>query len=104
MNAKFYNGRPLEFPLHTAVQRGDADAVLTLLEQGASANSHDSMRMSPLLWAVYGGYLEIVRILLDNGADPNFRSVTGESALWHAEGDFGMVEIAKLLRQNGATK
>jgi ankyrin repeat protein len=60
--------------------------------------------MSPLLWAVYGGYAEIVRILLDHGADPNFGSVTGESTLWHAEDDFGLVEIANLLRQHGATK
>jgi len=77
---------------------------MTLLEQGELANAHDSVGMSPLLWAVYGGYAEIARIVLDNGADPNFRSLTGESALWYAEDDFGLVEIANLLRQHGAPK
>src|SRR5262249_11662316 len=36
-------------------------------EERRASQHHDSVGMSPLLWAVFGGYFEIVRILLNNG-------------------------------------
>jgi ankyrin repeat protein len=63
----------------------------------------DAKGMTPLLNAIFTGDIEIVRRLLEMGADPNRPSSTGETPLWHAENDFGLTEIAKLLRQHGAT-
>ena len=63
--------------------------------------------MTPLLYAVYRGDLEAVRILLELGADPNFNPCPKDFShvpLWHAEDDFGLWEIARLLRSFGATK
>jgi len=37
-------------------------------------------------------------------ADPNVRPNPSDSPLWHAEDDFGLTEIAELLKSYGATK
>jgi ankyrin repeat protein len=76
-------------------------------EQAVSANpldEWDESGMTPLLWAIFRGDTEKVRALLAAGADPNRRSRTGDSPLWHAEDDFGLTDIAALLRQYGATE
>lgn len=93
-----------KFPLHNAVMICDAALTLQLLHQKADPNVLDDQGMGPLHWAVYGGYHEITKILLENGANPNLRKNSGETALLHAEDDFGLTEIAKLLRQFGATE
>ena len=62
----------------------------------------DDLGMTPLLYAVYRGNPEEVKSLLDQGADPNRPSRDGGTPLWHAEDDFGLIEVAALLRQYGA--
>jgi ankyrin repeat protein len=59
--------------------------------------------MTPLIWAVYGGYTEIVELLCEAGADVERRAWTGETALWHAEDDLGLEEVALVLRRFGAS-
>jgi hypothetical protein len=92
------------FPLHDAVQRCDELEVAALLEAGADPNVVDDQGMTPLLWAVYGGYAEIVDSLCSAGADVDLRAATGETALWHAEDDFGLMNVAAVLRRHGATE
>ena len=46
-----------------------------ILEQGVDVNSVDSKGRSALHFACCGGYLEVVRFLLDNEADPNGRDI-----------------------------
>ena len=58
--------------------------------------------MSPLVWAVWGGDIELVELLCSRGADVDQRVGTGETALWHAVDDFGLWEIAAVLRRHGA--
>jgi len=91
-----------KYPLHSAVLRSDEAQILTLLLQGADPNTLDNMGMAPLHWAVYRGDYETVKILLQNGANPDLRNRAGDTALWHAEDDFGLIEIARLLRLFGA--
>lgn len=93
----------VKFPLHDAAKRCDLSAVERLLAEGTDPNILDDQRMSPLVWAVYGGYVEIVEALCAGGADFDFRVNTGETALWHAEDDFGLWEVAAVLRRYGAT-
>ncbi|MGH9731018.1 MAG: ankyrin repeat domain-containing protein, partial [Candidatus Acidiferrales bacterium] len=57
---------------------------------------------SPLHEAAAGGKLEIARLLLDHGADPNARTDDGQTPLSMAESK-GQTEPATLLRQRGAT-
>ena len=42
-----------------------------LLSQGAMINIPDNRGWTPLIISVYHNYLNIVEILLENGADPN---------------------------------
>jgi ankyrin repeat protein len=64
----------------------------------------DDLGMTQLLYAVVRGDREEVKSLLERGADPNRPNQRGDTPLWHAEDDFGLTEIAALLRQYGATR
>lgn len=90
--------------LTEAVLRSDHDAIRQIIAAGADPNEFDDFRMTPLLWAIMRGDLDTVRILLECGADPNVRPNPSDSPLWSAEDDFGMPDIAALLKSYGALK
>ena len=94
-----------DWPLHAAVLRSDTAGITALL---ASRHPHldaaDDQGMTPLLWAVFRGDRECVEKLLISGADPNGRGIGNERPLWHAEEDFGLAEVAAILKRHGATK
>src|SRR5580693_334947 len=90
--------------LTDAVLRSDYQTLRQIVASGANPNEFDDLRMTPLLWAITRGDIDAVRMLLENGADPNVRPNPSDSPLWSAEDDFGMADIAALLRSFGATK
>src|SRR5437763_10123611 len=57
--------------LHWAVQRGDARMVESLIRAGANARAINRYGVPPLGIAAVDGNSEILRLLLDGGADPN---------------------------------
>ena len=59
--------------LTTAAKRGDIEAVKFLLYQGVHPDSNDC-GTSPLTEAIMGNHIEIVKLLLDTGADVNFEN------------------------------
>lgn len=62
-----------------------------LVEHGAMVNKGrmDSYGCTPLYTASFSGFTEIVRILLQHGADPNIpRSDDGSTPLYLASGKF----------------
>jgi ankyrin repeat protein len=89
--------------LTEAVLRSDVAAMKQAIASGDNLNEFDG-GLTPLLWAVFRGDIDAVRLLLESGADPNVRPNPSDSALWHAEDDFGLTEIAELLKSYGATK
>ncbi len=89
--------------LTEAVLRSDYAAMAAAIAESANLDEMaDSV--TPLLWAIMRGDIEAVRLLLENGAGPNVRPNPSDSPLWMAEDDFGLLEIADLLKSYGATK
>ena len=70
-----------QFPLHDAVLRADLGDVDRLISGGVDLNAWYDYQISPLVWAVYGGYTYIAEALCRAGADVNQRVGTGETAL-----------------------
>lgn len=107
-------------PIIEAVKRGDAEKVRQLLAQGADPNARETqapiryglwMRLidvpeplakTALILAAGADRRDIVKILLDNGADVNATASWGETALTCAVGRQSDLEIAKLLIARGA--
>jgi uncharacterized protein len=89
--------------LTEAVLRSDVVAMKQAISSGDNLNEFDG-GLTPLLWAIFRGDTEAVRLLLESGADPNVRPNPSDSPLWHAEDDFGLTEIAELLKSYGASK
>jgi ankyrin repeat protein len=86
-----------------ATVRSDIEAMKEAIASGDNLNELQE-GMTPLLWAIFGGDVKAVKLLLESGADPNVRPNPSDSPLWHAEDDFGFAEIAELLKSYGATK
>lgn len=87
-------------PLSNAVNGGDIAMVRTLLMYGASPNSPKGFYKNDgpglLAQAIWIGRLDIIRILLEHGADAN------EAGLLKKTIQAGNKDIARLLLDNGA--
>lgn len=94
----FANGADRE--LLAAAARNDFAAVEKLLKEGANANAKDEGNMQPLVFAVNFGSIEIVRLLLESGADPDIK-IEGATVLATAAMN-GYARIAALLLEAGA--
>jgi ankyrin repeat protein len=89
-----------------AAEQGDLEAVKALIKQGRSINERESKAKfgwTPLIAAIYQGHTNVVRYLLDAGADPNLGGKNGETPLmWAtAKGDDN-IEIVEALLSHGA--
>lgn len=88
--------------LMRAAARGDTATVASLVGGAADVNAaHPSLRLTPLMFAAYGGHDAVVRLLLENGATPNLKDANGASAAdWASQG--GHEATAGLLTKAGA--
>lgn len=90
-----------------AILGSNLGALQLEIASASDLNACDEHTMTPLLYAVYQGNIEAARLLLEAGADPNFNPSPSDpthTPLWHAENDFGLSEIAALLRSHRAEK
>lgn len=62
-------------PLHWACFYGQLSSVKILIKCGANLSKLAPDHVSPLLMASSGGHHEIVRLLLQHGADPNHMDI-----------------------------
>lgn len=73
-------------PLHVACRQGNLTAVQILVDHGADINSQNTWnQQTPLISCLVGGTnenrIEIACFLLDNGADPKVKDMTGCTVL-----------------------
>ncbi|MBV9304438.1 MAG: ankyrin repeat domain-containing protein [Acidobacteriaceae bacterium] len=68
-------------PLMHAIHKDQPRAVIALLNSGANVNLAGGRGGTPLTMAAGYGYTDIVRILLDHGANAHAVSSSGENAL-----------------------
>ena len=85
-------------PLHNAVMSGRKETVELMLQKGAMVDAKDSKGRSPLLYfaASAGSNIELARMLLAAGADPNIEDEDLERALNFSVYS-GDIELAELL-------
>jgi len=93
-------------PLELAASRPQTNGLLLcelLLAKGAQVNptNKTDYRITPLDWAVSSDNIELVKLLLDHGADGKAKSDVGSTAL-HTAADRGDKEIAAMLIEHGA--
>jgi ankyrin repeat protein len=90
-----------------AAERGNLADVQDALNGGADVNAKDIFGWTALMRASYGGYTygryaEVVKLLLDKGADVNIiKTDEGTTALMAASSG-GYAEVVKLLLDKGA--
>jgi ankyrin repeat protein len=81
---------PVEFsayfvsPLNVAISKGDIETVKKFIEYGANVNQI-SEDMTPLMIAARSNKVEIMKILLENGARPKDKNERGYTALKYAQ-------------------
>jgi ankyrin repeat protein len=88
---------PLNDELLAAARKSDAAAVKALLAKGADVNAKSAYGATPLFFACDRGSAEVVKVLLDAGADPNIRDTFYKATptIWAVQRDHA--EVVKLL-------
>lgn len=84
--------------LIVAIEKGFLTTIQQLINYGANVNNMD---ISPLHYACKLGNIEIVQLLLGNGADINLINNSGNRPIYYAC-DLGNIELIKYLIEHGA--
>ena len=85
-----------------AALEGDSEYVLKKLANGMDVNETDWQGHTVLMAAAWGGHLELVKALLEKGADAKIYSQSGKTA-WHyaQRWEVEQPQIAQLLENSG---
>lgn len=92
--------KPQEDPLH-ALWSGDAHAIQKLFDSKVNLNQTDAQGRTLLIEAVLEKRADLVKLLLEHGADPKPADKEGATAL-HYAAQAQLPEIIELLRDKGA--
>jgi ankyrin repeat protein len=85
--------------LNEVIRAGDSAELAELLRAGASPNARDGRGETLLMQAALYGPTDMLKLLLDQGADANGANKAGATALMRAAGDSAKI---KLLVEHGA--
>lgn len=90
--------------IYVAASQGDLAAARSFIEQDAwDSQRPDGTGVTPLTAAIEGGNVEIVRLMVENGADVNQIDARLMTPLQVAE-KAGKSEMVEVLKEYGATK
>jgi ankyrin repeat protein len=103
--SNYVAGQPSTPPLYHAIRNGDLKQIKTLLDKGANPNVPDNLGYAPLMHALLTevSSLELVKLLLEHGADAKAKAKDGFTALSFAKRK-GWHEVVMLLVKAGATE
>jgi ankyrin repeat protein len=88
--------------IHTAARQGKLKEVRRQLAWGVNVNErHFFTRDTLLIEAADNGHLDVVKLLIENGADVNLKGEAWYGPL-HAAAAKGHIEVVKILLENGA--
>jgi ankyrin repeat protein len=87
--------------LHQYVRDHDVAKIDELLVADTDINDKDWLGYAPLHWACYFGLADVVKLLMDSGANPNLVSDTGKTPTGIAKA-MDYEQIAALLHKHGA--
>jgi hypothetical protein len=85
--------------LHSAAREGDTAKVRALLDQGEPVDKLNMGGFTPLMYGI--GHRDMAKLLLEKGANPNFRTSQGVTPL-HLAVEYGLVDGVRALLEAGA--
>lgn len=88
-------------PLMKAVHKNDVARVQALIVGAVDVDELDSEGNAPLVMAAYLGHADIVRLLLEAGADVGAVDPEMQATALHAAAYAGRTEAARLLIEHG---
>ena len=88
-------------PLLWSIMNGGFETLQQMLKKGGDVNRASTEGDSPLIYAARGGFLDIVDLLLESGANPDYKNpYTGRTALMEAV-DSGKSAVVECLVDKG---
>jgi len=90
--------------LHIPAAKGDLVAIQQELAKGGDINAKDAAEQTPLMYASEAGRLDVVKYLVENGADVNVKSFhkrTRGTALIYASSN-NRIDVMAYLLDHGA--
>ncbi len=101
---KFINDVAIDIPLLAAVLKGKIDFIEDLVDQGANVDAKTLKRgITSLHWAAHHGKLDVVKCLVELGADTETEEDDGRTPL-HLAAYSGHLDVVKCLVELGADK
>merc|ERR1719446_1235824 len=88
--------------IHEAAKNGDLKAVQEFLEKKQPLDAQDQKGITPLGYAIGANRIAVVKLLLDNRANPFAVDSSGNSGLHYAAG-YGRKELVEYLMKVGAS-
>merc|ERR1712061_861370 len=88
--------------LHEAAKNGDLNAVQEFLGRNRQLDAQDHKGITPLGYAIGANRITVVKLLLDNRANPFAVDASGNSGLHYAAG-YGRKELVEYLLKVGTS-